>query len=64
MAEIINLRLAKKARSRQDKEKKAEENRIKFGRTKAEKETARLTKALDEKRLTGHELEKDTPENE
>lgn len=37
MAEIINLRLARKARARTEAERQAAENRAKFGRTKAER---------------------------
>lgn len=37
---VVNLRLARKAKARSEAEKKAEENRAKFGQTKAEK-TAR-----------------------
>lgn len=37
MAEIINLRQARKARGRAAAERQAEANRAKFGRTKAEK---------------------------
>lgn len=37
MAEIINLRQARKARKRQDAERVASENRARFGRTAAEK---------------------------
>lgn len=47
MAEIINLRLARKARQRADKERTAAANRAKFGQTKAE----RQARALDEARL-------------
>ncbi|MBB4063590.1 DUF4169 family protein [Gellertiella hungarica] len=43
--EIINLRMARKARARSEKEKQAEQNRLTFGRTKAEKT---LTRALNE----------------
>lgn len=45
-ADIINLRQARKAKARVEKDKTAEQNRITFGRTKAEKQ---LTKALNEK---------------
>jgi hypothetical protein len=45
-AEIINLRQARKTKARADKEKQAEQNRLTFGRTKAEKN---LTRALNEK---------------
>lgn len=46
MAEIINLRQARKKAARSEKEKQAEQNRLTFGRTKAEKT---LTRALNEK---------------
>jgi hypothetical protein len=45
-AEIVNLRQARKTRARVEKEKQADQNRLTFGRTKAEKS---LTKALNEK---------------
>ena len=45
-AEIINLRQARKTKARAEKEKQADQNRLTFGRTKAEKS---LTKALNEK---------------
>ncbi len=38
MAEIVNLRIARKARARQNAEREAAENRAKFGLTKAEKQ--------------------------
>ncbi len=40
-AEIINLRMVRKQKNRQDKEKTAEDNRRKYGRSKAEREAAR-----------------------
>ncbi|WP_137130191.1 DUF4169 family protein [Rhizobium sp. FY34] len=45
-AEIVNLRLARKAKARSEKERVAEQNRISFGRSKPEKA---LTRALNEK---------------
>lgn len=45
-ADIVNLRQARKSKARSEKEKAAEQNRILFGRTKAEKT---LTRALNEK---------------
>lgn len=42
MAEIINLRLARKARKRADAEQLAAENRAKFGLTKSEKMKQRI----------------------
>ena len=38
MAELVNLRQARKRRDRAEAEKDAEANRRKFGRTKAERE--------------------------
>jgi hypothetical protein len=48
--EPINLNRARKAKSRSDAEAKAAENRIRFGRTKAEKslDLARAEKAARE----------------
>ncbi|MBB1250711.1 DUF4169 family protein [Rhizobium sp. G21] len=45
-ADIINLRQARKVKARAEKDKTAEQNRLTFGRTKAEKQ---LTKSLNEK---------------
>jgi hypothetical protein len=38
MGDIINLRQARKARARADRQRLADSNRAKFGRTKAEKQ--------------------------
>ena len=53
MAEIINLNKARKAKARVDKSMRAEENRVRFGRTRAQKqaeaaETAKVARLLDE----------------
>ncbi|NKM72328.1 DUF4169 family protein [Rhizobium laguerreae] len=45
-AEIINLRQFRKKQARSEKEKQAEQNRVSFGRTKAEKQ---LTRSLNDK---------------
>ena len=42
MAEIVNLRLARKARKRTDDQSQAAANRAKFGRSKAEKAAQRI----------------------
>ena len=44
--DVVNLRQARKARQRLDKERQADQNRLAFGRSKAEKT---LTKALNQK---------------
>ncbi|MDL2397599.1 DUF4169 family protein [Rhizobium mayense] len=51
-AEIVNLRQFRKKQTRAEKEKQAEQNRITFGRTKAEKH---LTKTLNDKAAKTHE---------
>lgn len=58
-AEIINLRQARKQKQRQTKEKTAEDNRRKFGRSKAEREAARRRREELENQVDGHRL--DTP---
>lgn len=55
MADIINLRQARKRKSRAEKEREAADNRVRFGRTKAErlateKENSRAARDLDGKR--------------
>lgn len=54
MADIISLSKARKARARADKETAAEANRLKFGRTKAEKLKDAGDKARAEKHIDGH----------
>jgi len=56
MAEIVNLRQARKRKKRADKEAQAAESRVRHGRTKAEsghqaKERDKSEKTLDGKRL-------------
>lgn len=53
MADIINLRQARKVKARADKERAAEANRAKFGRTKADRESGRLAEARRERQLEG-----------
>ena len=56
-ADLINLRRARKARARADKEKQAAENRAKFGRTKAERQTTSATGDLERRQLDAHQLD-------
>ncbi len=56
MAEIVNLKAVKKAKARAEKDRAAEANRAKFGRTKAERrrddsETQKRDRTLDGARL-------------
>jgi len=55
-AEIVNLRRARKQRSRQEAEKQAEQNRISFGRSKAERNLADAERDKAARSLEGHRL--------
>lgn len=57
MAEILSLSKARKAKARSEKETAAEANRLKFGRTKAEKLKEAGEKARTEKLIDGHKRE-------
>ena len=59
MAEVINLRMARKAKQRTDKAREAEANRAKFGQTKAEKTLRQQESDRAERVLDGAKLEKD-----
>jgi len=59
MAEIINLRQARKNKARAEKEVRAEQNRISFGRTKAEKKLTKAEQDLAKSRLEAHRREPD-----
>jgi hypothetical protein len=55
-ADITNLNKFRKARTRDGKQKQAEENRIRFGRTRAEKTLAGTREKQADKKLDGHRL--------
>lgn len=57
MGDIINLRLARKAKVRAEKERVASANRVKFGRTKAERDGARLEEGRLDRNLEGSRRE-------
>jgi hypothetical protein len=54
MAEIVNLRQARKQKARAEKDAKAAENRVAFSRTKAERKATDASERLSLKRLDGH----------
>ena len=56
MAEIINLRQARKARLRVEKDAEAEDNRIAFGRPKRARTLQERKKAIEVARHEGHKL--------
>ncbi len=63
MAEIINLKRARKAKARAEKDKAAEANRVAHGAPKAAKDLAKARTEQAEQRLSGHRLEKDGDDN-
>jgi hypothetical protein len=56
MGDVINLRLHRKRKDRTVREGQAAENRVKFGRTKADRERDRAVVELETKRLDQHRL--------
>ena len=56
MAEIVNLRRARKDKARQQRESEADANRRRFGRTKAEKAA---DKDAQERTRRGHRRQED-----
>ena len=59
MAEIINLRMVRKAKQRDAKAREAEANRAKFGRTKAEKAALKAEDVRAKRDLDGARRERD-----
>jgi len=57
MADIVNLNRARKTRAKADKDAQAAQNRVKFGRTKAEKAKAAAEKTIAEKVIDAHKRE-------
>lgn len=56
MADIVNLNQFRKAKTRADKSKTAQDNRAKFGRTKAEKAEEAADRDKREQDLSGKEI--------
>ena len=59
MGEVVNLNKYRKKKAREEREKRAEQNRLKRGLTQAELALREKKKQMDEKRLDGHKLERD-----
>jgi hypothetical protein len=57
MAEIVNLRNVRKRKARAEREVAAEANRLKFGRSKAERTLQEAEDALNVRRLDEHKRE-------
>ena len=58
MADVVNLRRARKVQARREAENAAAAQRLAYGRTKAERERAEAEHRLDERRLEGHVRQK------
>jgi Domain of unknown function (DUF4169) len=64
-ADILSLSKARKAKTRAAKDSQAQQNRVLFGRTKAEKLKDAAGKALAERRIEAHRIApapKETPD--
>ena len=59
MAEIVNLRQARKAKARAEREDEATRNRALFGRPKAERELERKRTEQAGRQLDAHKRERD-----
>ena len=57
MGDVVNLRLKRKAKSREEAADKASENRASFGRRKDEKTLTTLLNSKAESDLDGHKRE-------
>lgn len=53
MGEVVNLNRARKARAKTERERTAAENRVRFGRTKAERDEERARREAAERLLDG-----------
>ena len=56
MGEVVNLRRARKARTRADAAREAERNRLRHGRSRAEREAGEAVQDLERRRLDGARL--------
>lgn len=57
MAQIVNLRQVRRKKEKAKREAKAEQNRMLFGRTKAERQRDEAVAENASKRLNGHRLD-------
>ncbi len=60
--DIVNLRRHRKRKQRDEQTALAAENRMKSGRTKANKELVKAQSQLSESRLTAHRRDTEEPE--
>ena len=62
MADLVNLNRFRKQKARAEKEAAAAENRVRFGRTKAEKEVEAQEATRKARLLDGHRRAEDEPD--
>ena len=53
-ADVVNLRRARKAKARTEREKTAADNRIAFGRSKAEKQLTKAEREREQRAIDAH----------
>jgi hypothetical protein len=58
MAEIVNLRRARKDKARQERGAQAEANRVRFGRTKAEKAADKAGRERAQRDIDGKKIDR------
>jgi hypothetical protein len=63
-AEIVNLKRARKAKQRHEAATRAEQNRAKFGRTKAERQTTEAERNLEARRLAAAQRQRGSDDDE
>ena len=59
MAEIVNLRRARKDKARQQRESEADANRRRFGRSKAEKAADKEARDRSQRDIDGKKIDRD-----
>jgi hypothetical protein len=59
MAEIVNLRRARKDKARRERESEADANRRRFGRTKAEKAADKDARERARREVDGKRIDRD-----
>ena len=64
MAEIINLRRARKDKQRRERDSEAEANRLRFGRTKAQKKLDQQSAERARRSIEAKRLETDAPDED
>ena len=59
MAEIVNLRRARKAKARLEHDKQADANRARFGTPKKAREAAKTLREKEARQIDSHKIERE-----